>query len=162
MFYRLAIAGMLFTTMSLTAVTAARMHDRKSSSAHKPKSHPMNCTPQLAMPMPMWPAMLPALPVLAQPPQPQELPPPVAALTGETSLVHVASNMAASDVLQLIKMSLDEHVHAVDGKLAEGHDAARLLLAHASGLGPTQPMMDIAIDSPTSERHVVVFASSAR
>lgn len=82
------------------------------------------------------------------------------AVFGDTSILTVSPDVAPLEVPQLVKLSVAEEIHAVDGeRVADARDANRRLVTSAMRLAPYHPI-EIAIDGPTWERRVFVMENA--
>jgi hypothetical protein len=136
MLYRVAIAGMMFTTMSIVAAQA--VHARRRPYEHA-RGH---AHAELAA------SMRPSTP------RPE-------ALVAGTSIITVSEMASDYEVARLVKLSLDEHVHAINGVIVdEPSDAYHRVVEAAANLGTDWPI-DIAIDGPEHERRILVMRTHA-
>ena len=137
MLYRTLIAGMLFVTMSQTSQTVRPQAQivTRHVSGHTQRA-----------------------PMQVRAPQAETV-------AAGTSIVNVSAGMLASDTLKMIKLSLDEHVHAVDGAIVDGPGTSPAASAHAIQVAATtldvrHPLIDIVIDGASGERRVLVLRNA--
>jgi hypothetical protein len=148
MLYRLAIAGMLFVTMGMVATQTVHDETVQAVAYNQAAGHVLRgCE-------------LRESGCFAAPPAPERPPTPSAIVTG-TTIVNVTGGLAVYDTVGMVRLAIGEHVHAVDGDLVDDRSALMRLQTSVYRMTPAHPFVDITIDSPETERRVLVFANYA-
>jgi hypothetical protein len=83
------------------------------------------------------------------------------ALVAGTSILTVSEMASPYEVARLVKLSLDEHVHAINGNVVDSPaDEYRRVVEAASNIATDWPI-DLAIDSPQHERRILIMRTHA-
>jgi hypothetical protein len=134
MLYRTAILGILFSAVCLAAVQVQlELRDQPVATVrHHATHHRRGCS-------------VPQLGLLTA-----------------TDVITVSPITDPASVAKFIKLSLDEHVHSIDGLVVEGATAADVtqrVLTAAAALSPQHQVMTLVVDSGDRERRIVVEQS---
>jgi len=132
LFYRLALLALLFSMVSLAHRRVAGDHRASARTAACRRRAPLTPRPTTDRDAHTGPGL---------------------------ALVDVRRDIAPADVPGLLRLGMDEHVHAVDDQLVTDDTMARYLIRESAGkFGADHRYIDVTIDGPHSERRILVLA----